>query len=286
MSPTEYVGSLAAAGAMALFGVSNAAAATTVVVTPTNQRVEHGRHAARWDGQLRVRSHLALPGRRPRADDRPDHDREGAVPTRCQRPAGIGDGARLLDQAGERTAVRRPLLPARDVPERGPHLDHLPGFTTLVFEPIYLQQGPIVPGVWQQWDVAAGLFWSTHVTCSNGVAVGTLGGPATYTLDMIRSLCPDAVVGGFGINIGTFIPATSCALTGSTSTGPSTTSSSPTPRARRTSARTAAGATSPTTTATPSRTRASACPSLTTRVTRPALSRGAPGNRGLFAFRC
>lgn len=82
------------------------------------------------------------------------------------------------------------------------------GFTTLVFEPYQNPLlGPILPGAWQQWDVDAGLFWSTRtVTCSGGTIVGTPGGPATYTLADINSICPSAVVGGFGVNIGTNNP--------------------------------------------------------------------------------
>jgi hypothetical protein len=80
-----------------------------------------------------------------------------------------------------------------------------PGFTTFVFEP-YQGGLPqlIVNGIWQEWDVDQGLFWSTRtVTCSNGVIAGTAGGPATYTLEAIQTACPDAVVAGFGVNIGT-----------------------------------------------------------------------------------
>jgi hypothetical protein len=83
-----------------------------------------------------------------------------------------------------------------------------PGFTTFVFEPYQggLPQ-PVVPGVWQQWDVDQGLFWSTRtVTCSNGTILGSPGGPATYTLAQIKATCPAAVVGGFGVNIGTNNP--------------------------------------------------------------------------------
>ena len=82
------------------------------------------------------------------------------------------------------------------------------GFTTLVFEPYQNPaQGPIVPGAWQQWDVDAGLFWSTRtVTCSNGTILGTPGGPATYTLLQITAACPNARVAGFGVNIGSNNP--------------------------------------------------------------------------------
>lgn len=83
------------------------------------------------------------------------------------------------------------------------------GFTTLVFEPYQNPlQGPVVNGVWQQWDVDAGLFWSTRtVTCSNGTVVGTPGGPAAYTLAQINSTCPSAMVIGFGVNIGSNNPS-------------------------------------------------------------------------------
>lgn len=82
------------------------------------------------------------------------------------------------------------------------------GFTTLVFEPYQNPLlGPIVPGVWQQWDVDAGLFWSTRtVNCSGGTIVGSPGGPATYTLADITALCPNAEVAGFGVNIGSNNP--------------------------------------------------------------------------------
>ncbi len=82
------------------------------------------------------------------------------------------------------------------------------GFTTLVFEPYQnAAQGPVVNGVWQSWNVANGLFWSSRtVTCSNGTIVGTPGGPATYTLAQVESTCPSANVVGFGVNIGSNNP--------------------------------------------------------------------------------
>ena len=49
------------------------------------------------------------------------------------------------------------------------------GYTTLVFEPY--QNGVVTPGVWQQWDVDQGLFWSTRtVACPNGTVFGSPGG--------------------------------------------------------------------------------------------------------------
>ena len=82
------------------------------------------------------------------------------------------------------------------------------GFTTLVFEPYQnSDQGPVVPGVWQQWDVDQGFFWSSKtVTCSEGTIVGTPGGPASYTLAQIKTACPSASVLGFGANIGSNNP--------------------------------------------------------------------------------
>ena len=82
------------------------------------------------------------------------------------------------------------------------------GFTTLVFEPYQNPaQGLIVNNVWQDWDVDAGLFWSTRtVTCSGGTIVGTPGGPATYTLAQITAICPNALVAGFGVNVGSNNP--------------------------------------------------------------------------------
>ena len=82
------------------------------------------------------------------------------------------------------------------------------GFSTLVFEPYQNPlEGAVVPNVWQRWDVAAGLFWSTRtVTCSGGTVAGTPGGPSSYTLAQINALCPDAMVIGFGVNIGSNNP--------------------------------------------------------------------------------
>ncbi|MGH2409069.1 MAG: hypothetical protein ACRDFX_01575 [Chloroflexota bacterium] len=82
------------------------------------------------------------------------------------------------------------------------------GFSTLVFEPYQGGEGAVIPGAWQSWNVASGLFWSTHtVTCSNGTVAGTPGGPATYTLSALQTLCPSAVVIGFGVNIGSNNPS-------------------------------------------------------------------------------
>ena len=79
-------------------------------------------------------------------------------------------------------------------------------FSTLVFEP-YLNPGnngnaTIVPDVYQQYDVDAGLFYSTRtVECSGGTLVGSQGSPL-YTLAEIKAACPATLVFDFGVNIG------------------------------------------------------------------------------------
>lgn len=84
------------------------------------------------------------------------------------------------------------------------------GFTTLVFEP-YLNPGnngnaTILNGAWQKWDVDQGKFFSSRtVICPNGTLVGSAGSPL-YTLTEIKAACPNAVVSGYGVNIGTFNP--------------------------------------------------------------------------------
>ena len=82
------------------------------------------------------------------------------------------------------------------------------GFTTLVYEPYQGGQGVVLPNIWQKWNIdSAGLFWSTRtVVCSNGVVAGTPGGPSTYTITTVKTLCPNAVVVQFGVNIGSNNP--------------------------------------------------------------------------------
>jgi hypothetical protein len=89
------------------------------------------------------------------------------------------------------------------------------GFTTMVFEP-YQNNGLaapsplIVPNMWQQWDVDAGLLWSSR-TYSNAPAgictvVAGHGGPPFYSLTQLNNMCPSAVAVGFGVNIGSNNP--------------------------------------------------------------------------------
>ncbi len=87
------------------------------------------------------------------------------------------------------------------------------GFTTLVYEPYW--NGTVVPATWQQWDVDAGLFWSSRTVAECGLVAGA-GGPPLYTLDAVEALCPDAVVGGIGVNVGSFNPGYTVATDGVT----------------------------------------------------------------------
>jgi hypothetical protein len=80
------------------------------------------------------------------------------------------------------------------------------GFTTFVFEPY--ENGVVTPGTWQTWDVAAGQLWSsrsyTDGTCT---VVAGGGGAPFYNLAALKTACPNAVVSGFGVNIGSNNPS-------------------------------------------------------------------------------
>ncbi len=80
------------------------------------------------------------------------------------------------------------------------------GFTTFVYEPY--QNGTVTNGTWQQWDVDAGQFWSSR-SFSEGTCVISAGGGGApfYTLAGLKTMCPDAEVVGFGVNIGTNNPS-------------------------------------------------------------------------------
>ena len=86
------------------------------------------------------------------------------------------------------------------------YLNGTTGFTTLVYEPY--QNGTVTPGVWQSWDVDQGQFWSSRaVTCPNDSVVAGGGGAPFYTLEQLKTMCPNAVVIGFGVNIGSNNPS-------------------------------------------------------------------------------
>lgn len=80
------------------------------------------------------------------------------------------------------------------------------GFTTFVYEPY--QNGVVTPGAWQSWDVDQGQFWSSrNLTCTGGSFVAGGGGAPFYTLAQIQTICPEAIVVGFGVNIGSNNPS-------------------------------------------------------------------------------
>jgi hypothetical protein len=87
------------------------------------------------------------------------------------------------------------------------------GFTTLVFEPyqnngLFPPSPAIVPGLWQFWDVDAGMLWSSRSYSSGSCSVlAGGGGTYFYTLSGLATDCPNAVVGGYGFNVGTFNPS-------------------------------------------------------------------------------
>jgi hypothetical protein len=84
------------------------------------------------------------------------------------------------------------------------------GFTTLVFEPYEnTDQGAVVNGTWQQWDADAGQFWSSRSVTGEGDCAVTAGGGGApfYTLANLADMCPNAIVVGFGVNIGSNNPS-------------------------------------------------------------------------------
>ena len=209
MRLTKLVFGLVAAGLMVMTGVTQGLADTTVVVTPANQQG--------WTT----------------ADTRPGGTVTFVADPSSPYPAGalqLSTDLTLTAKAQYLHPTNTPLASVtklsywtKQVSPPGPIADPSYqlvmclnggttaadcGFTTLVFEPYQNpQQGPIIPGLWQRWDVFAGLFWSTRtVTCSNGTVLGTPGGPATYTIAQIQSMCPSAYVFQFGVNIGSNNP--------------------------------------------------------------------------------
>jgi hypothetical protein len=188
-----------------VFGVTTALAETIVVVTPTNTQG--------WS----------------EADTRPGGDVSFVVDATAPRGAGalrlttdltttakaqfLHEASTPLAEVTELSYYTKQVTPPGTVADPAYQLitflnGGTSGFTTLVFEPYQnAVQGPIVNNVWQQWDVDAGFFWSTRtVACEDGVVLGTPGGPASYTLAQISALCPNALVAGFGVNIGTNNP--------------------------------------------------------------------------------
>ena len=196
--------SLGAFGAAALAIVAAAVAATTVVVTPANTQG--------WST----------------ADTRPG----GAVNYVADASAPGGSALQLTTDAT--TAAKAQYLHAASTPLSAVNelaystkqnsasfvngapsyqllvnLDGTAGtFTTFVYEPYEQVAPPVVNGVWQSWDVDAGQFWSSRtVTAGTCAVVAGAGGAPFYTLAGLKAACPNAVVVGFGVNVGTFNPS-------------------------------------------------------------------------------
>ncbi len=190
--------------AFLVVGVAAAVGATTVVVTPTNQQ---GWSTAdtRPGGQV----NFVVDATAPAGVGALQLTTDLTVTAKAQYLHAANTPLSSVTELSYYTKQNSALFPGGDPSYQViAFLNGASGFTTLVFEPYQNPlQGPVVPGAWQQWDVDAGLFWSTRtVTCSDGTIVGTPGGPASYTLAQINSICPSAVVIGFGVNIGTFNP--------------------------------------------------------------------------------
>lgn len=84
------------------------------------------------------------------------------------------------------------------------------GYATLVFEPYWQNGGspddaPVTPGIWQEWDVDSGLFWSSkNFSSGNCILTNGAGGPPFYTLDTLFTTCSDATLLAIGVNVGTY----------------------------------------------------------------------------------
>jgi hypothetical protein len=96
------------------------------------------------------------------------------------------------------------------------------GFTTLVFEPYWQDEGdpagdpaPIIPDTWQEWDAAAGRWWSTRqITCGDfSVAPGGGGAPFTTPGDVATN-CAGATVERVSLGLGSFNPGAITAVDG------------------------------------------------------------------------
>ncbi|MDQ2973541.1 MAG: hypothetical protein M3Q79_03610 [bacterium] len=81
------------------------------------------------------------------------------------------------------------------------------GFTTFVYEP-YQNGGAVDPAVWETYNVDEGQFWSSQaVECSGDDIVAGGGGEPFYSLSAIQANCPEFVVIGYGVNIGSNNPS-------------------------------------------------------------------------------
>lgn len=89
------------------------------------------------------------------------------------------------------------------------YLNGTSGFTTFVYEPYW--NGTVnMSGVWQNWNVNASdaKLWSSKTVNIGGSCsvVSGVGGPPFYSLDWIRTNCPDAIVLSVGVGVGSYNP--------------------------------------------------------------------------------
>ena len=216
-------------------------AATTVVVTPANTQ---GWSTAdtRPGGAVNYVADTRAGRQRAAADHRRDHGGEGAVHPRRQHAALQGERARLL---------RRSRTPPSFVDGEPSYqlLVNLDGtaatFTTFVYEPY--ENGVVDAGrladLGRRRRASSGrAAGSRRGTCA---VVAGAGGAPFYTLAGLKAACPNAVVVGFGVNIGTNNPSYNVE-TDLVDFNGTAYDFQLAPRRARTSARTAAGRTTPT----------------------------------------
>jgi hypothetical protein len=195
---------MAAAAAVSLVAVS-AASAATVVVTPTNT---HGWSTADTNagGAVNFVADATAPGR-----GALQLTTDGTNAARAQymhaASTALSSVTELSYEAKQNSASFAQGDPSYQLPVclDGVVAGNCVGFTTLVYEPYW--NGAVVTGTWQNWDVDAGQLWSSR-TYSNGSCsvVNGAGGPPFYTLAGLTAACPNAVVAGFGVNVGTYNP--------------------------------------------------------------------------------
>jgi hypothetical protein len=210
MRLTRLLACAATAGILVVVGASSALAATTIVVTPANPQ-GWSTQDTRAGGTVTFVSDPTSPlpaGALQLTTDltttaKAQYLHDANTPLSSVTEAGF-----WTKQVSGTPAVADPSYQLVMCLSGGTFAAGTCGFSTLVFEPYQNPlMGPIVPNAWQHWNVESGLFWSTRtVVCSNGTVAGTPGGPASYTIAQVSSMCPNAVVIQFGVNIGTNNP--------------------------------------------------------------------------------
>jgi hypothetical protein len=96
--------------------------------------------------------------------------------------------------------------------------------TNLVYETYYndteepAPQQPLEQGVWQFWNATNGNWWSNKdITCNETLVLAAGGGGAPFDQPAdIGAACPNAVVYGVGVNLGSYNPGSIVAVDGLT----------------------------------------------------------------------